>query len=135
KTTLMANLVRSLADGDPFLDVWPVAHVDGTIGVIDLEMPRDRFKVWLRDQNNRHPEKVVAWTMRGQAGAFDICNPDTRAHWADLLASHNIHVLIIDCLGPILSALGHDEDNKGVGPVLDALTTLAHDAGVQGLML
>lgn len=136
KTTTTGNLVRSLADGDPFLDTFDVTPVgDGTVGLVDFEMPRDRFRTWLRDQAIKNVDRVVTWPLRGQAATFDVVNPAVRTTWAHQFADRGVKVLIVDCLGPILSALGRDEDNKGVGPVLDGLTALAHEAGVAELLL
>lgn len=136
KTTTTGNLLRALADGDAFLGTWQVTPIlDGRIGIIDLEMPRDRFKTWLRDQGIKHPERVTTWTLRGAAATFNILDPDIRDTWVRQLAERQVRVLVVDCLGPILSALGRDEDNQGVGPLLDALTTLAHQAGVSELLL
>jgi hypothetical protein len=136
KTTATGNLLRSLADGEPFLDLWQVAPVmDGRIGVIDLEMPRDRFKAWLRDQGITHPQRITTWALRGQATTFDIVNPAVRDMWVQRLVERAVRVLVVDCLGPILSALGRDEDNKGVGPILDALAALGHEAGITEMLL
>lgn len=137
KTTMRDNLVRHLVDGGRFLGIYPVDQVvDGRVGVIDFEMPPNKLQEWLRDQGITNTDQVVLWTLRGQARQFDLRNDLVRAAWAEQIKSAQVRVLVVDCLGPILSALGADENGqKDVGPVLDALTSLAVEAGVDEVLL
>jgi hypothetical protein len=136
KTTMVSNILRSLADGARFLGIFQVEPIDaGCVVLTDFEMPEIKLRDWYRRQDiqNRHLVKIRA--MRGRAGAFDLLNPEIRAKWVKVLADAECRVWIIDCLGPILSALSRDEDNKGVGPILDAITTTAADAEIGEVLL
>lgn len=136
KTTTVSNLLRSLADGDRFLGAFQVDPVtEGSIVLVDFEMPEIKLREWYRRQDVKKRDRIKIRAMRGHANAFDLVNPTVRARWVSMLAAADCKVWIVDCLGPILSALGRDEDNKGVGPVLDALTTTAAEAGVEELLL
>lgn len=136
KTTAVGNLVRSLVDGDRFLGVYKVEPVGGVVAVIDFEMARTKLRHWFRDQGIRNANQVKVWTLRGKVGAFGILDEETRSRWVTKLRTARVKVLIIDCLGPILSAFGLKEnENAEVGPVLDALTTLAVAAGVEEVLL
>lgn len=71
KTTLSGNLVRSLADGDPFLDGFAVNQSAERIVIIDNEMTKEMLKRWLRRQGVRNSAAVVdVVNLRGQAGLF-----------------------------------------------------------------
>lgn len=137
KTTTINNLIRCLADGDRFLGIYPVDPVrDGSIVVTDLEMPRSKLREWLGKQAITNTELVHLWSLRGQAAVFDLLDDATRALWVEQLAEVQARTWIVDCLGPVLSALGYSEnENRDVGQVLDALTTTAAAAGVDEVLL
>jgi hypothetical protein len=138
KTTTTGNVVRCLADGDRFLSVFDVEPLVAgrTVAVLDYEMPRVKVKSWLRDQRIRNTGAVVIWTERGRAGRFDARDPTARALWVAALRTANVSVWIIDCLSPVLSALGLDENNNTeVGALLDGINTIAAEAGVDDVLL
>lgn len=125
KTSLVANIIRSLVDGTPFLDTFAVdpAH---RIVLIDDELDPGVLRRWLRDQQIVNQNAVELVPLRGNVGAFDILDDEWMAHWVKILTGAD--VVIIDCLRPILDALGLDE-NHDVGRFLVALDTLLGDAG------
>lgn len=151
KTTMVGNLVRCLADTSPFLAApggvvtmggWKVAAaghevapLDGRrIMIMDFEMTRDMLREWLRDQRIANLDGVRVELMRGRA--WDVRDDRERARWADYLASQDIGVLIVDPIGPVLSALGIEEsDNTAVGAVLWALDALCLAAGIPELFV
>jgi AAA domain len=81
KTTLVGNLVRSLVDGDPFLDVAKARPVSGVV-TLDFEMSEAQIESWLRDRNIRNTDRVHLVSLRGAASSFDILNPVRRLEWA-----------------------------------------------------
>jgi len=138
KTTTTGNVIRSLADGDSFLGVHGVAPLEPgkTVAVLDYEMPRRKIKQWLRDQRIRNVLAVMVWAERGRAGRFDLRDETVRALWIARLRAARVAVWIIDCLSPILSALGIQEnDNTEVGAILDGINTVAEAAGVEDVLL
>ncbi len=145
KTTLMGNLVAALADSSPFLGP-PLGHsgalgfavepleAGGTVVLLDFEMTRRKLRSWLAAHAIRKTDAVRVELLRGVT--WDPRDPHVRRQWADHLRAVQCEVLIVDPLGPILHALGVDEnDNTGVGQVLNALDALVRDAGVRELML
>lgn len=152
KTTMVGNLVRCLADTTAFLarpegpyaaGEWKrttdaghnVASLDGRrVFLLDFEMTRDMLREWLRDQQIRNLDAVQVQLMRGQS--FDPRDEAVRAGWAAHLAGLDVAVLIVDPIGPVLSALGVDEnDSTGVGRVLWALDALCAAANVPDLFV
>lgn len=129
KTTLVSNCVRSLADCEPFLGLYPVTPLAGTIAVLDFEMGRNQLRRWYRDQAIRRDDRVVIVPMRGQAAAFNILDTQMRARWARTLAGYNVAYLVVDCLRPIMDALGLDE-HRDAGTFLVALDALLVEARI-----
>lgn len=129
KTTVVGNLVRSLADGEAFLGRFPVVPVDGTIALLDFEMSGAQLDGWLRAQQIRHDERVLVMPMRGRATAFNILDAEVRTEWAARFRERQVDYLVIDCLRPILDALGLDEHHDP-GRFLVALDALLCEAGI-----
>jgi hypothetical protein len=130
KTTLVGNLMRSLADATPFLGAYTVDIPAAAIVLIDDEMSERTVAEWLTDQNIRNTGAVVdVITLRGNVGAFNLLDEHCRAQWARRLAELGCDYLILDCLRPVLDALGLDE-NHDAGRFLVAFGTLMADAGI-----
>jgi hypothetical protein len=126
KTTFDANLIRALVDGDDFLDRFPVKRAARVV-LIDTEMSKTMLRRWLRDIGIKHPERVEVISLRGRVATFDIIDDATRARWAKLIGAAD--VLILDCLRPVLDALGLSED-KDAGRFLVAFDALLAEARI-----
>jgi hypothetical protein len=147
KTTLAGNLIRCLADGDPFLaqagpvtlvgrEGFDVTPFDGAVALLDLELDRRMLRRWLRDQAIGKTDRVLAESLRGRVHLFDVLDDDRRQQWAEYLAQAAVRVLILDPLGALLDSYGRDENsNSDVGPVLAALDALKAAAGIDELLI
>lgn len=125
KTSMIANLLRSLADGDPFLGHYTTTPVS-RVALIDTELDEGMLRRWLRDQNIRTPASVATLCLRGKLSTFGIIDDHTRAQWAARLAGTDF--IILDCLRPCLDALGLSED-KDAGIFLTAFDALCKECG------
>jgi hypothetical protein len=134
KTTMVGNLLRSLADGEPFLDEFEVTSPDGRVVLFDNELDPRMMRRWLREQEVSAPEAVVVQSLRGRLSSFDITDPETRTVWAKALREVDAATVVLDCLRPILDALGMDE-NTEAGRFLVAFDELLREAGVQEGMI
>jgi DNA-binding transcriptional ArsR family regulator len=135
KTTLSGNLVRALADGDPFLGTFAVNQRAEHIVVIDNEMTQGMLKRWLRRQGVANTAAVVdVVNLRGQAGLFDLGNDRLRDRWARRLADLGCDFVVFDCLKPVLEAMGLDE-NREMGKLLYPLTDMLTAAGVDDVLV
>lgn len=134
KTTVVTNLVRCLVGGGDFLGRFPVTPPDGIVAVLDFEMPRQTLRKWYRDQGIGRSENVELHFLRGKAASFDIRLAEVRQRWITKLRSSNVRFLVVDCLRPILDALGLDE-HKDCGLFLTALDVLLRDAGIAGALV
>ena len=133
KTTCMANLLRSLVDGSPFLGCYQVTPVPAgkTVFAIDTEMSRRMLRTWYTDQRIDHPERIHIEPLRGAVGSFNILDAGRRAWWAAVIRDRQAAVLVLDCIGPILAAAGLDESSSlDVGRFLAAFEELLAEAGV-----
>jgi hypothetical protein len=126
KSTLAGELLRSLADGTALFGEFPVRPAR-RIALIDDELNPATLRAWLRDHNITNTDRVTLWPLRGQVHLFDLRDDSIRARWATMLAGTD--VLILDCLRPILDALGLDE-NREAGLLLYPLDQLTRDAGI-----
>ncbi|MEM6108474.1 AAA family ATPase [Mycobacterium sp. 050272] len=127
KSTLVGNLLRSLADGDPFLGRFPVTTGAQRAVLIDDELAEHTLRRWFRDQRITNADRVEVVAMRGHLGAFNILNEGVRAEWAERLGGADY--LILDCLRPVLDALDLDE-NHDAGRFLVAFDALLADSGI-----
>jgi hypothetical protein len=133
KTTTVDNLVASLADGKPFLGEFTVDRPH-KVALLDAELPKQTLQEWLRDQAIENVDNVVPISLRGREASFNILDEATRARWAEALRGLGIEVLVLDCLSPMLTAFGLNEDDAA-RPFLDALGVLCEEAGIPNLLV
>jgi AAA domain len=150
KTTLVGNVLRCLADGDPFLGMpnskfatvglsqFPVRALGPgqTVFLADIELDERTIRRWLRDQGIYNQDRVRTRSLRGKLDEFDILNPDRRGEWVRVLRSWAVKVLIIDPIGPLLAAYGFSENsNEDLAKVFAAIDALTTQAGIEETML
>lgn len=127
KTTAVGCLVRSLVDGDPWLGRYSVAPIDGVVGIIDTEMSGRQLDDWLSAQRIVRNDRVLVVSLRGAVSSLDLLDPATRAQWAEALRSAGVRYLVLDCLRPVMDALGLDE-HRDAGRLLVAIDALLTEA-------
>lgn len=130
KTTAVDNLVRSLVDGGPFLA--PDFTVNGAglrVTLVDNEMPDQTIDDWLRALGIRNTDAVRVASLRGSEDLFNLLDPAARQTWVDLLRDHGTDVLVLDCLRPVMDALGLNV-NYETGRFLTAFNATLKAAGV-----
>lgn len=120
KSTLVGNLVRVLADGGRFLGEFAVAPVRRVV-LIDTELDKRTMRRWLRDQGIHNTDAVTVIPLRGAVSSFDITDDAIRAEWAQRIGQAD--VLVLDCLRPVLDAIGLSEATEA-GRLLTALDEL-----------
>ncbi len=128
KTSLVGNLIRALVDHEPFLDRFTVHTPARHVVLIDDELSERTVRRWMRDQNITNTTAVHVITLRGKLAAFNLLDDKVRAEWADRLGALDCDYLILDCLRPILDALGLDE-RSDAGTFLVAYDALLTESG------
>ena len=129
KTSLRDNITRSLVDGDPFLGCERVTPIVGTVMILDTEMGERQLDSWLGDQGIRNTDRVIPIPLRGKASSFNILDDQVRAEWAARFRDLGVAYPILDCLRPVLDALGLDEQHEA-GRFLVAFDALLVEAGI-----
>jgi hypothetical protein len=133
KTTLVDNVIRALVDAEPLLGQFAVNTPSSRLVLLDDELSEDMLRRWLRDQHIGSTNSVATVSLRGRVGSFNLLDERSRAAWAQRFRDLGCDYLILDCLRPVLDALGLDE--KNVGPFLVAFDALLAEAGIDDALL
>jgi hypothetical protein len=134
KSTMIINLIKSLREGTPFLGQFEVPKRASSIRVFDLEMPLGMSKKWLADVGLSSGDDVTYSFLAGQVSRLSVLNPRHRGLIADSIKGTD--VLIIDPLGPLIAAMGLEENsNTDIRTLLNALAELKFAAGVSELII
>jgi len=135
KTIIVGNLIRALADGDPFLGRFTTNTTARHIVLIDDELSENTLRHWLRDQRIDNTGAVAdVVSLRGRVSAINLLDDRRRAEWAHRLADLGCDYLILDCLRPVLDALGLDE-RREAGRFLVQFDALLEEAGITDALL
>jgi hypothetical protein len=152
KSTLVGNLLRSLADGVPLFGP-PVAGIIGdqahhgaytvtplepgeTIYLADVELTRGMLRRWLGDQRITNVDRINVELFRGRVDELDVTDPTTSARLVARLRAERTRIVIVDPVGPLMTALGLNESsNRDVNRFLTALTAMCAAAGVAELLV
>lgn len=132
KTTLAGNLVRSLADREPFLNYFDVAEHPGNIGYVNFELDARQCRSWLSDMSISNTDKVVIWNLRGCINPFR--SRDAMLQFAEAHVMPNgIETLIIDPLSGAF--IGDTNSNDEVKHFFLELEEFKLAAGVSNLFI
>lgn len=131
KTTAVLNAISSLVDRHPFLGQFQVTR-PARVVLIDDELDSRMLRRWLAQQGINNVDAVRVVALRGSVGTFDIIDPKRREEWADEIRGAD--VVVLDCLRPILDALGLDE-NRDAGKFLVAFDSLLSEAGASEALI
>lgn len=140
KSTMVMNLIRSMADGSSFLGHFECPQIaEGeTLLLIDLEMSVDRVRAELRGQGIK-PENykfVRLENLRGEPKKFDVTSPEVRAYWKAYCEEHNVKTLILDPIAPLLGYLNVEEnDNTTVNRFFQQLDEFKKECGIRDMLV
>lgn len=130
KTTTLANLVRSLADGEPFLDEYEVIF-DGRVAFFNYELDEGQMDEWLRNLQIKNTDRVTTVHLRGQRLPLIA---ERAQEWAvEFMVEHDIKAWILDPFVRAFAGCGNENDNGEVGAFLDALDLIKKLANLPDL--
>lgn len=132
KTTLVGNSLRCLVDGGRFLNQFEVVEKAGRVVLIDDELDPRTLRRWLREQGIQNAQRIDVLPLRGNVSSFDLLDERSRRAWAEQIGPCD--VLILDCLRPVLDALGLDE-NRDAGRFLVQFDALKAAVGASEALL
>ncbi|MGY4648402.1 AAA family ATPase [Mycobacterium sp. URHB0021] len=134
-TLLHGNLIPALVDGTPFLGRFTVNQTVTGLVLIDDELDEDMLRRWLRRSGIKNTDAVAdVISLRGKTGTLNLLDDKTRSRWARRLRDVNADYLMLDCLRPVLDALGLDENHDG-GRFLTAFDALCDEAGIRNALV
>lgn len=135
KTTLRDNLVHAFVDEFPFLGHFGVNQPPRRLVLIDDELDEAMMRRWLRAHDIRNTDRVAdVVSLRGRVATLNLLDDRTRSVWARRLRDLGCDYLILDCLRPVLDALGLDE-NRDAGRFLVAFDALLAESGIGDALL
>jgi hypothetical protein len=132
KTSLGVNLMRSLADGVPFLGRYGIEFSEGTIAYFDYEMNSPMFKFWLRKVGVKNLDRLVRpWHLRGLPNP--LLHEERVAEW---LAKRDVKFWIVDAaMGAWSGYVTNENSNSEVDAFTKVLDQIKTAAGVEDLVL
>jgi hypothetical protein len=133
KTTLGGNLLRSLADGDPFLDKFEVTPPDGLIGLLNYELTDADMLDWLIDQDITRTDRIAVLNMRGQR--FSLASERNQEELIKWCRDLGVEVLHLDPHRRAFAGFGSENSNDDVNRFTDTLDAVKSEAGVRDLFL
>lgn len=135
KTTVLLNLMKSLADGEPFLGRFEVMPLEGRVAFWNYELDKSMFTEWMRAIDVQHPERI-AEPLHLRGTYLPLWIPEVAEVAAEWLRKNEIEFLIIDPAARAWKPLVENEnDNAQVGTFTDALDALKLAAGVPNLVV
>lgn len=132
KSTLVGNVLASLVDGRPLLG-RKVRPVTGRVVLLDTELDPRALRRWLRDQGIEHADRITVVPLRGKVAQLDLLDPRCRAGWVERLAG--AEAVVLDCLRPVLDALGLDENHDAGRYLVGYDALLANLDASEGVVL
>ena len=136
KTTMSINLIRSLADGTPFLRKFKVKPVEGTIAYWNLEVGTRQMQDWLRRLNIANTDKVIPVNLRGQH--VGLYQDATRDHVVEWMKRQGVVAWIVDPMGRLLpgwpnAGNGRENSNDVMREVGMTLDVIKYQADIEDL--
>jgi hypothetical protein len=133
KTTLGANLLRSLADGDPFLDRFSVSRPSGRIGLLNYETTENDMLEWLEKAGIQNTDRIAIENLRGHP--FSLASDRTRQELIDWCLEMEVEALLLDPHRMAFAGFGKEIDNDDVNRFTATLDEVKSESGVSDLFL
>jgi hypothetical protein len=132
KTSMILNLMKSLADGTPFLGEFEVRDLSGRIAFFDFEMDERMTQSWFKKLDVKNPDKIQHFAFRGLGNPFT--NPAALDALAEELRFYDIEFLILDPFSSVFHGKSQNE-NTEVKDVLKQIDEFKVKAGVKHLLM
>ncbi len=134
KTTLMANLLKSYADGDKFLGEFAVEPGAGRIAFFNYELTEDMLlDEYLAPLDIENPDRVVLLNLRGLN--FDLRSPAAFDYAVKWLKGYDCDALILDPFGAAARLANDNDNSEARNWLLGVLDPLKEAAGIRDLWM
>lgn len=135
KSLLVSELVRSLADGEPYLDHFPVNAHEGRVMVVDTEQGMSELLEVLAARNIRNKDRVELVDTSGIVADWDLTVAENMDRAVAMLQERNVSALVFDPLAPLFIAMDVDENTAAAQKPLEAFNELKRRAGLDVVIL
>jgi hypothetical protein len=134
KTTLMANLLQSYADGDEFLGEFAVHPGPGRIALFNYELTEQMlYDEYLGPMGIGSPERVAVLNLRGSN--FDLRSPAAFAFAVEWLRERGCDALVLDPFGAAARLANENDNSEARNWLLGVLDPLKAAAGIRDLWM
>jgi hypothetical protein len=131
KTTLVFNLLRSIADSEPFLGFFDVAETQGKIGFLNYELTDELCRTWAKRMPITNADRVMFWNLRGKNNPFR--SREAMKEFASQVLPLEVETLILDPLsGAFIGDTNNNDEVKRFFLMLEEFKVLA---GVKHLFI
>ena len=136
KTTLLVSMLKSLLDGTPFLDHYPVSdEVCGKhIGIWNGEMDDDEFINYTRSAKIHNTDRAEVMHLRGKGVPF-LHNSPAREWTVNWLASNGIKIWVIDSMTALCKWNKVDKKDGSIDQLCHEIDLIKEEAGVECVVL
>lgn len=132
KTTMIANVARSLADGEPFLGMFDVKF-DGRIVILNYELNEGQMTEWLGLVGIRDTDRITVLNLRGLR--LPLISEQFQDWMVETLIEYEVKAIILDPFARAFAGCGNENDNGEVSVFTDALDEIKQRANVPDLFL
>lgn len=136
KTTLLVSMLKSLLDGTPFLNAYPVSDdVYGkNIGIWNGEMDADEFVNYTRGAQIENSHRAEVMHLRGKGVPF-LHNEVAREWTVNWLASNGIKIWVIDSMTALCKWNKVDKKDGSIDQLCHEIDLIKEEAGVDCVIL
>lgn len=134
KSYFVHYVAECLASGRQFLDLYQTFDFDGRIGIMDIELGRDKLRERLARYDRVPDDKVVVYTSRDATSWLDLTDPASIDAWAERLKADGVKVLFVDPVSALIRRAGMNEWTEG-GLAMTRLQELQAKAGLIGQLV
>ncbi len=124
KTTLVFNLLRSIADQEPFLGVFDVAETQGKVSFLNYELTDELSRTWAKRLPLVNADRVLFWNLRGKNNPFR--SREAMKEFAGQVSTFEVETLILDPLsGAFIGDTNNNDEVKRFFLLLEEFKALA----------
>jgi hypothetical protein len=133
KTTLINNIVKSLADDNPFLGRYGINDHDRNIVIFNYEVEPRQYRQWMREVGIQNTDRVKLVHLRGLR--MPMTSDYVQEKVIDILRDFDCQTWIVDPLARAFVGSGDENSNSDVGLFLDTLDFIKYEANVENLIV
>jgi hypothetical protein len=133
KTTLINNIVKALADNQPFLDRYGINDHDRNIVIFNYEVEPRQYRQWMREVGINNTDRIKLVHLRGLR--MPMTSDYVQEKVIEILKDFNAQTWIVDPLARAFVGSGDENSNSDIGLFLDTLDVIKYEANVENLII